>query len=154
APVNDAQIEITTAYAFAGEQSLLIKKSDQSNSGFQSTLPMAVTGGLNYAASAYARLPLTIPTEEAANLVLRVRWVDASDSVIQVDSSAVHHISDPYYWVLLSSVWMGPVGATAAYLQVGQPVSGTANAEVIVDAILFEQSNYVGGYFETYTWAE
>jgi len=151
--LNGATLSITTDYAFYGDQALLITKAAEASSGFSSA-SITVIAGLPYAISVYARLPLVLPAAEASDLVLQVQWLDASNSVIQTDISGAYSISDDVNWSRLSSVWTAPATAVGAVLQVVQPTAGTAGQVFIVDAILFEQAEYVGGFFENVSWAE
>lgn len=154
APLNGSALSITSAYSFYGNDALLIAKSGDNSSGVQTTLPIPVEVGKPYAASAYVRLPNTIPNMEAAPLVIRVEWRNSLDTIIFTDTSATLELADDDNWYRVSGVWTAPIGATVAYIQVSQVVGGTPGAQFILDAILFEQSSYVGGYVDNLSQAE
>lgn len=154
APLNGASLSITGDYGFYGKDALLVTKSDDNNSGVQSTIPVPVVAGLPYAVSAYVRLPNEIPAVESANLVIRIEWRNSVNAIVGTDSSAVFELDQDTSWVRLSGVWTAPAGATVAFRQIAQVAGGTAGETFIVDAILFEQNNFVGGYLDNLTQGE
>lgn len=154
AALNSATLEIDTDYAFYGANSLEVTKSLSSNSGVATTVPIPVVAGLPYAASVYVRLPNTIPAEEAANLMLTVEWRNSANTIVNSSESTVLSLTDDDNWARLSGVWVAPIGATVAYLRVTQTLAGTLGQRFLVDALLFEQNTYVGGYVDNLTQAE
>lgn len=152
--VNGATLAITSDYAFYGSDALEVTKSDDNNSGYSSTVPIAVVAGLPYAVSAYVRLPVTLPAEESATLSIHVQWRDVANTVISSNSSGELELVDDTTWARLSGVWTAPVGAVTAYVLITQITGGTDGAVFILDAILFEQASYVGGYLDNLTQAQ
>jgi len=152
--VGGATLSITEDYHFSGPGSLLIEKSDSANSGFASTVPISVTPGLSYGVGVYVRLPVTLPGQEEAKITLQVQWRNASNSLVETSSTAEFTLDDDDTWVRLSGVWVAPVDAAFAHVRVVQVEPGTSGAYFIVDAILFEQAEYVAGYFDNISQAE
>ncbi len=154
AATSGSTLAITSDYSFYGTGALQVTKSSANNSGVQSTTPIAVVAGLPYAVSAYVRLPNTLPAAEAANLAISVEWRNSLNVVLSTSSSVAYTLDDDEDWARLSGVWTAPMGATVAYIRIAQVIGGTAGAVFLVDAILFEQSSYVGGYLENLTQGE
>jgi hypothetical protein len=152
--LNGAALTYSTEYNFYGAGSLRVTKSANNNSGFTTLAPIPVVANKPYAASVYVRLPQTLPATENANLVIRVEWRNSVNAVVSTSTSAVLQLDDDDNWSRIGGVWVAPVGATVAYIQIVQLIGGTAGAIFYADAILFEQSNFIGGYFNNFTQAE
>ena len=154
APANGSTLEVVSTYAFYGDTALLVTKSADNNSGVQTTLPIDVISGVTYAASAYVRLPNTIPATEKATLALKVEWRNSANTIVSTDTSDVLILDNDDFWARLSGVWIAPPGATVAYLQIVQIIGGSAGQTFLMDAVLFEESAFVGGYLDNLTQAE
>jgi hypothetical protein len=154
APLNGATLSLTTDYAFYGDTAMVVTKTADNNSGVTTTDPIAVLAGKPYAASVYVRLPQVLPAEDSANLVLSIEWINSAGTIVSTDQSVVFELEDDSTWVRLAGVWTAPVGATFAYISVAQLVGGNAGERFLVDAFLFEQTNYVGGYLDNLSQAE
>ena len=154
APLNGAALSLTTDYAFYGDTAMVVTKTDDNNSGVTTTEAIPVVAGKPYAASVYVRLPQVLPAEELANLVLSIDWVNSAGTIVSTSQSVVFELEDDSTWVRLAGVWAAPAGATFAYVSVAQLVGGTAGERFLVDAFLFEQANYVGGYLDNLSQAE
>lgn len=168
-PINGASIEISDDTAFYGTESLKVTKAGVNGSGIQSaTFP--ATGGLPYSASAYVAVPITIPATQNANLVLKITWIGLKniavgdivtptvtptvggtiigsyDYIISESVSPIAALSAATGWFRLSSVFEAPEGAVKAVVSITQLAAGTAGQTFFVDAVLVEQSSFVGGY--------
>lgn len=150
--VNGASISVGSGQAYYGDTSLTVVTGTDNFSGVQANTPMPVTPGMLYAASVYARIPLTVPVMPA-DVVLQIDWRNAAGAIVQSDLSAPLSLASTT-WSRLSGVWTAPPTATTATMQVVKPVGGAESGIFFLDAFLFEQSNYVGGYFDNRTKAE
>lgn len=142
--------------AYYGSEYLQVTKSAQASSGIETTVNVNISAGLTYAASAYIRVPVTIPATESAEVTLKIRWKDAeniylSETFSELSTATIGPSSD---WTRLSAIGVAPVGASFAELYIYQIPAGTGGQVFHVDAVLMEQANYVGGYLDNLTQGE
>ncbi len=142
--------------AYYGSEYLRVTKAGVASSGVETSVNIPVSAGMDYAASAYVRVPVTSPATEAAEITLKIRWKD-SDSVYLSEtfselSTAL--IAPDQDWTRLSAIGIAPVSAVYAEIYVYQIPVGTAGQTFHVDAVLMEQADYVGGYLDNLTQAE
>lgn len=147
-PLPGATLSITEDYAFYGKNALVVTKAAVNGAGVEITAPIPVVAGQQYAFSVHARLPITIPHAESAEIFMQIEWMNSMGVVVQTVSSASINMDSDDSWYRLGGVWTAPAGATFTSLSVIQPLPGTAGAIFILDALLIEQSNYIGGYFD------
>ncbi len=152
--VGGATLLFTDDYAFYGKGALRVVKSASNSSGVRIASPVAVSSGLPYAFSVYTALPISIPREEPAEIVLTVEWMNSLNVIVKSDTSTSLLMEDDNTWYRISGVWVAPAGATRALLKVYQPLPGTAAQEFLVDAFLIEQSSYVRGYMDNISQEE
>lgn len=154
APVTGATLSINDDYAFYGNSSVQVSKAAINGSGITIAAPVPVVAGLSYAISAYVRLPNVIPHEEFAELILQVEWTDSLGTLVQTTSSSALKLDNDDTWYRIGGVWTAPVGATLMRVSIVQPIAGTDGADFLFDALLIEQADYIGGYFDNLTQAE
>jgi hypothetical protein len=153
-PVAGATLSITDDYAFYGENALVVTKAGTNGSGVEIAAPVPVDAGKPYAFSIYARLPITIPLSEYAEIVMQVEWLNSLGVVLQIETSAALLMDSDDSWYRIGGVWTAAVGATFANVTILQPLPGSTGAKIILDALLIEQANYIGGYFDNIPQAE
>ena len=152
---NGATIAYTTDYAFYGEGSLLVTKGSTNASGVVMNTPIPVQAGKPYTISMYARLPLTIPESDTAELSLTATWANSAGTVVGTTTSSNLFLEDDSQWYRLSGVWTAPAGATVlSSVRIYQPIAGRLGQQFILDALLIEQVAFVGGFFFTHSEAE
>lgn len=160
APFNGSSIEVvegTTALpSFYGGEYMKVIKAAQASSGVETSTKIPVTVGLSYAASAYVRVPTGIDEAENATLTLKIRWLTSTGQYLAETSaeSSTKTIEPSTTWTRLSTVGTAPVTATQAEIYIYQVPIGTINKVFHVDAVLFEQSEYVGGYLDNFSQTE
>lgn len=153
--IGGATIEVTDDYGFFGVRSLQINRSDIVGTGVRNSDPYPVQAGLPYSASIYVYIPITVPATESAPLQLTITWLDGTGTEISQSSSVVITKTPSSSWSRLTlSVAQAPAGSSFAYISLSQVVSGTAGEPFYIDAILFEQSSFVGEYIDNLTQAE
>lgn len=150
--LNGATLAIKTGFAFYGNEALQVTKPARNGAGVQ-TSNIAVTPGLKYAYSAYVAVPPIAPKQESAGLVLTVTWLTAAGVIVSTDSTPIVTVAAGGGWDRLTGVDVAPDGAASASLAISQLVAGSARQTFFVDAILFEQAAYVGGYLDNVTRA-
>lgn len=151
--INGATLSIDSDAAYIGGDSLLVRKAAVNDSGVQSTL-VPVLGDLPYAASAYVAVPIGAPVIPNAFLGLSIVWLNGSGVVISETRSNIEEI-DPYDgWTRLTTVTTSPPTARFARIKVSQLAAGAALATFRLDAVLFEQATYVGGYLDNISQAQ
>lgn len=153
-PVQGSTLSVTSEYSFYGKYGLSVIKSADNGSGVQIADPIPVVAGQPYAFSWYVRLPVTIPRADTAELVLTVDWMNSLGTNIKSVTSATLVIEDDSVWHRLGGVWTAPEGATFASVNIIRPLPGIAGSEIILDALLIEQADYIGGYFDNIPQAE
>lgn len=151
--VGGASIALDTILGFYGTSSLTVTKAALDNSGV-STAPIPVTAGLSYAFSSYVLVPETVPTSENANLLMSVAWYDINNMAISNALSAINLVTPADGWVRLTGVASAPTGTVTAILTIAQITAGTAGQVFQLDAILFEQSSFVGGFIDNISMGE
>lgn len=148
--ISNAFIE-TVAGGVIGGSSLAVYKSDEANSGVRTAEPIELPIEGYYAASAYVRVPVTVPATEAASLSITITWLDSSGLVISENTTPTVTIQPNGLWVRLSGIFFAPHNAVRAYFTVSQILPGSTDEIFHVDAVLFEQSDFVGGYLDNFT---
>lgn len=151
--INGASLSITTSQAFYGNESLVVTKDDQNSSGVQTDY-IAVQGNKNYAFSSYVRVPVTVPAMENCNLVLKVTWYNTLNQTLGDSTSQVDIVRPGDGWVRLTGVTVAPATAVTARLSITQLAAGSEGETFLVDATLFEQADFVGGYLDNVSQAE
>lgn len=147
--INQAVITPNYEYVFYGQRSAQVTKDRVNSSGITSTYLPSVTPNLPYAVLAHVYVPSIYPKVEDAILVVRIEWLDAKSVEVTESMTQQVTVTDQSGWVRLSGVFTAPTGATNARISVLQPLAGSVGAYFILDSVLFEQSEYVGGYIET-----
>lgn len=150
-PLEGATLSVIDEYGFYGDQALQVTKSSDNGSGVKIAQPIPVDGGKPYAFSVYSRLPVTIPNTETATLVLQVTWLNALNVTLSTVVSATLEMDDDSQMYRIGGVWTSPANARFADVAVIQILPGTSEQKFILDAFLFEQANYIGGYFDNIT---
>lgn len=142
--------------AYYGAEYLRVTKAAQASSGVETNRNISVSAGLDYAASAYVRVPVTSPPTEAADITLKIRWKNSDNEYLSETFSELSTalIAPNQDWTRLSAIGTAPVGAVYAELYIYQIPVGTAGQTFHVDAVLMEQADYVGGYLDNLTQAE
>lgn len=154
-PIGDATIAESTAYGFFGTRSLAVTRSSTVGTGVRNSTPYLVQAGLPYSASIYVFIPVIVPAIESAPLQLTITWLDTTGIEIGQNSSVVVTKTPSASWSRLTlSVAQAPVGAYSAYVSLAQVVSGSSGKLFYIDAVLFEQSAFVGEYVDNLTQAE
>jgi hypothetical protein len=158
-PIGGATLTVRTttqiADAFYGSEYLEVSKSGSASSGLEAAR-VAVSAGLPYAASIYVRVPVVSPAMEAADLTLKIRWINSSNALISetVPEQGSTSIQPSQFWTRLSVLGVAPSGAVFAEIYLLQVPAGTPGKVFHVDSALFEQSDYVGGYLDNLTQSE
>lgn len=142
--------------AYYGAEYLRVTKAAVASSGVETNVYIPVDAGLDYAASAYVRVPVTLPATEPAEVTLKIRWKDSdgvylSETFSELSTAVIAPNQD---WTRLSAIGTAPVSAVSAELYIYQIPVGTAGQTFHVDAVLMEQADYVGGYLDNLTQAE
>lgn len=150
--LNGANLAVKTGFAFYGNEALQVTKSTRNGSGVQSS-SVAVTPGLKYAYSAYVAVPPIAPRQESAGLVLTVTWLTSAGVIVSTDSTPIVTVNAGGGWDRLTGVSDAPEGSSWASISISQLVAGSARQTFFVDAILFEQAAFVGGYLDNVTQA-
>lgn len=148
-----ASIAVSTTQGFYGTTSLQVTKAASNNSGVQ-TAPIPVTAGLPYSFSGYVFVPITVPPSETSSLIMTITWLNYLGTVLSSTASAILAVSPSTTWERLTGVTTAPGGAVAATISVTQLVAGTAGQAFYLDALLFEQSSFVGGYLDNVSQTE
>lgn len=158
--IGGATLDVATTSqvsdAYYGSEYLVVTKAGQPSSGLETDVKVPVSAGMSYAASAYVRVPVTIPAQETAELTLKIRWLNSeyvymSETFSDLSTAAIAPNQD---WTRLSAIGDAPTGAVYAELYIYQVVPGTADEVFHLDAVLMEQADYVGGYLDNLTQAE
>ena len=160
AAIGGATLNVATTSqvsdAYYGSEYLVVTKAGQPSSGLETDIKFLVSAGLSYAASAYVRVPVTIPAQESAQITLKIRWLNSSYVYLSETFSdlSTADISPNQDWTRLSAIGHAPTGAVYAEIYIYQVVPGTAGKVFHVDAVLMEQADYVGGYLDNLTQSE
>ncbi|UDL16367.1 minor tail protein [Microbacterium phage Zooman] len=141
-------ISLSEEWAFYGKYSLLVTKDAVNGSGVEIAEPVPVIAGENHAFAIYARLPVEIPPAEGAEIVMQIEWMNSIGTVIKTDTSATLEMDSDATEYRIGGVWKAPAGATFASVSIFQPLPGTQGATFLLDALLIEQADYIGGYFD------
>lgn len=143
---------ITTDYYY-GSSCLEVTKAASANSGVVTSSRILVTEALSYVIGAYVKIPAG---EEAGTLSADVIWYNSATAgtIISTSNSVQLEVIPGDDWVRLTGVFTAPSGALSALVRVVQPTAGTASEKFYVDAILFEQSTYLGSFVDELTQAQ
>ena len=143
---------ITTDYYY-GSSSLEVTKAASANSGVVTSSRILVTAALSYVIGAYVKIPAG---EESGTLSADVIWYNSATagSVISTSNPVQLDVIPGDDWVRLTGVFTAPSGALSALVRIVQPTAGTASEKFYVDAILFEQSTYLGSFVDELTQAQ
>lgn len=153
--VNSATLSLGTDKGYYGSSYLIVAKSSLGGSGAATSNFISIPAsnvGLKYSASAYVRVPIS--QAESANLILKIVWYNANGEPIGENASEVLSLEANGEWNRESVVGTAPLGAVFAKLTLTQLIGGTAGKVFHLDAVLFEQSDYVGGYLDNVSQAE
>lgn len=142
-----------TTDAYFGNSCLEVTKAAAGNTGIAASARIAVSASTPYAVSAWVKVPAG---QETSTLQIQVIWYTAvtAGSPISTATSELIEVSAGDDWVRLMDVVSAPAGAGGALIYIIQPTAGTSGKKFLVDAILFEQSSYVGEYFDDITQAK
>lgn len=147
-------ISLSEEWAFYGKYSLLVTKDAVNGAGVEIAEPVRVIAGENYAFAVYTRLPVEIPQAEGAEIVLQVEWMNSLGTVVATSMSATLIMDSDATDYRIGGVWKAPAGATLASVSIIQPLPGSQGATFLMDALLIEQADYIGGYFDNIPQAE
>jgi hypothetical protein len=143
---------ITTDYYY-GSSCLEVTKAASANSGVITASRILVTTGLKYVIGAYVKIPAG---EESGTLSADVVWYNSATAgtVISTSNSIQLEVIGGDDWVRLTGTFTAPAGALSALVRIVQPTAGTASEKFYVDAVLFEQSTYLGEFVDEPTQAK
>lgn len=147
-------ISLSEEWAFYGKYSLLVTKDAVNGAGVEIAEPVRVIAGENYAFAIYTRLPVEIPPAEGAEILMQIEWMNSLGTVIDTTSSATLDMNSDATEYRIGGVWKAPAGATLASVSIIQPLPGSQGATFLLDALLIEQADYIGGYFDNIPQAE
>lgn len=147
-------ISVTDEWAFYGKNALKVTKDAVNGAGVQIAEPIPVTPGETYAFAIYSRLPTMIPHSEGADIVMQIDWMNSLGVVQTIDTSATLEMESDATDYRIGGVWKAPAGSTFVNVSILQPLPGTQGAEFLLDALLVEQADYIGGYFDNIPQAE
>ena len=138
---------IITAEAFSGESCLQVTKAAAASSGAITTNRVAVTAGLDYAVSAYVKVP---NLQQTGSFTVNIAWYTAATggTLVSTSTSTSIEVSPGDDWTRLTKVAVAPATAVAATVSIVQPTAGTAAKKFLIDAVLLEQESYINEYFE------
>ena len=136
-----------TTDGFSGNSCLQITKAASASSGVITTNRIAVTTGLDYAVSAYVKVP---NLQETGSFTVNIAWYTAATggTLISTSTSTSIQVSPGDDWTRLTKVATAPALAVAATVSIVQPIAGTAAKKFLVDAILLKETDYINEYFE------
>ena len=142
--------------AYYGSEYLEVIKSALPSSGLETETKVPVNSGSSYAASAYVRIPVTIPAQESGEIYIKIQWLDQYSVYMSstLSPTGAADIAPSEDWTRISAIGVAPVGAVYAEVYVYQFVPGTSGKIFHVDAVLMEEADYVGGYLDNLTQAE
>ena len=122
-----------TVYAFYGDSSLQVTKSNDNGSGVQSDIVSSIAPNTSYAVSAYVDVPPAIPASEDANLAIQITWYDVNGQVISRSTTSTVAATSGAGWQRVTGVFVSPLATTSARFSVVQPIGGTAGQTFLVD---------------------
>lgn len=149
-PVSDAVLSVETGVAFYGTGALLLEKSDSAGSGVATTDYIPVEPLKPYAVSAYARVPIGDPNIDIA---IRLTWYTAASSIISEDVTSTSVVEYGDGWFRVTGVFLAPGAASTAKVAIIEPSAGNSGNLVYIDAVLLEQSSFVGGFVDNLSQA-
>ena len=143
---------ITSDY-FYGSSSLQVAKAASTNSGAVTSSRILVTQSLSYALGVYVKIAATA---ESGTVVARVQWYDSATagSLLSTSNTISLDVIPGDDWVRLTGVFTAPLTALSALISIVQPTAGTAAETFYVDAVLFEQAEYLNEYIDEPTQAQ
>jgi hypothetical protein len=152
-----SSISFSKDYAWYGVGSLKVTKNGTPNCGVRTSdsYLIPVTAGLKYTASAHILLPLIVDSSVTINLYVAIEWLDTYDTLISSSVSPTNPTLSGDPWDTIAVVGVAPTSAVSARISVTQYQADSASGQYFyLDAILFEQSSYVGQYVDNLTQAE
>lgn len=139
-----------TSDSYYGAGCLEVTKAGVSNSGARTTPTAPVVASLPYAVGIYIKID---SDQENGAFQVNVDWYNVSSSYISTSSTALTTVYAGNDWVRLAGLFTSPALATGAVVSIVQPTAGTTGKKFKIDAVLLEQSSYLGFYFEMATIA-
>lgn len=116
-------------------------------SGLESQDPISVIPDRPYSVSAYVFVPVTQPS---ANVAVKLRWYTLLGALIEESSSDIVEVEFGEGWVRVSAVTTSPANAVTCKITVQKVTPSNVGNVFYVDAVLLEQSAYVGGFLDNY----
>lgn len=104
--------------------------------------------GLVYSASLYVKIP---DGQETSSLRLYIYWHDSGGTQLSYTAGVLTEVASTDGWIRLGVTGTAPTSAVIGRIRLYQPTAGTAGQKFLVDAALFEQSDYIGQYFDDLT---
>ena len=133
-----------TTDGFFGSTCLEVSKPAITSAGVAWT-SAATTVGAVYSASLYVKIPVG---QEASSLRLYIYWHDSGGTQLSYTTGALIPLTSDDGWVRLGVTGTAPTNAVIGRVRLYQPAAGTAGQTFLVDAALFEESSYIGQYFD------
>lgn len=150
-PVGYGSLARITSDGFFIKTALEITKSSQSSAGVATAALIPVSVGSSYALSAYVKVP---EGEEDSGLRVSITWLQSDGTTtVSVSNGATADVFAGDDWIRLAVVATAPSNAVYARVSVVQPTAGTNGKKFLLDAVLLEQSSYVGNFFDDVTQA-
>ena len=152
--LEGSTLSYNTDYSFYGRGALKVAKTNVNGAGVQIARAIPVIATLQYAFAWYIRLPIELPRAEDAEVLMEIQWLNSFGVVVATDQSAALRMDDDSVWYRIGGVWTAPAVATFVRVRLIQPIPGGVGEAFLVDALLIEQADYVGGYFDNITRTE
>jgi hypothetical protein len=150
ASANNATLEVRAGVAFYGSTYLQVGKSSVGGSGLITQNNISIPSanvGLPYAASVYVRVPSI--EAQSSQTVLKIIWYNSNGDFIGENASELITVPADDTWIRESVIGTAPAGVASARVSITQLTpDSTAGKKFDVDAFLFEQSSFVGGYLD------
>jgi hypothetical protein len=150
-PVAGATIAIAADKAWYGTDSLRVVKSANAGSGVTTTDFITVEPLKPYSLSGYSWVDLGDP---AADLALKVSWYNSANTLISENTTTTVTVLGSGGWERITGVYSSPGAAVKAKVSAVQLSAGSAGADWYIDAMLFEQSSYVGEFIDNLTQSQ
>lgn len=149
-PVSGATLEVTGDRAFYGVDALRVTRSGLAGSGVTTANYIPVEPNKPYSMSGYTAVDLGDPS---ADLTIKITWYTSSNTIINENLSSTVVVDPTDGFFRLTGVYVAPGSAAKAKLSIIAPSAGGAGASFYVDAVLLEQSNFVGGFIDNLSQA-
>jgi phage-related protein len=149
-------LAVATTQTYQGTYSLRVYKTSLAGCGAKNSgYRMPVTEGLPYTASCYVKLPNELV--EGRTIRSAIAWYESENSISPISTSSedliVYGFDDFTSVFVTAEAPQGANYAIIAFTQVEAETSGNLATDFYqsfyIDAVLFEQSAYVNGFFET-----